>query len=151
MTREDDLHHPSCMGGEVLSRWPCLLDPLTSIILDVKDPSALFDKTRARRSRCHGLSDLFFLAPQTHQVLSITAFHIFPELFLRIFLQSRAQKFAFLTKRRRNSGLGKIFFFPRILGRSQVSARFQPRSAYICTFALHSSVVLSLFGGILFP
>ena len=41
-----------------LSRWPCLLHPCTSVGGDVKEPVTLFEKSRGRRPRCHGLSDL---------------------------------------------------------------------------------------------
>ena len=38
-----------------LSRWPCLLHPCTSVGGDVKEPVTLFEKSRGRRPRCHGL------------------------------------------------------------------------------------------------
>ena len=41
-----------------LSRWPFLLHPCTQLEGDVKEPVTLFEKSRERRPRCHGLSDL---------------------------------------------------------------------------------------------
>ena len=41
-----------------LSRWPCLLHPCTSVGGGRKEPMTLFEKSRGRRPRCHGLSDL---------------------------------------------------------------------------------------------